>query len=99
MMLWFKRKEKSMFKEIEGFADKVAAKVKAAEEEVKAYFASKKAAAIDQLKFDINHFEQSLLEEGIKIDDDFSADLAKIKAKLEAEDAALTTPPTPPAAS
>ena len=78
-----------MFKEIEGFAEKVAAKVKAAEVEVCAIFNSAKTKAIDQLKFDIQHFEDSLLEDGIKIDDAFAAELAAIKAKLEAELASL----------
>ena len=89
--MWFRRKEKPMFKEIESFAEKVAAKVKAAEDEVKSYFNSVKAKAIDQFKFDINHFEQSLTEEGIKLDDEFAAALAVIKTKLEAEEAALFT--------
>ena len=80
-----------MFKEIESFADKVAAKVKAAEDEVKAYFNSIKGKSVNQFKFDINHFEQSLTEEGIKLDDEFAAALAVIKTKLEAEEAALFT--------
>lgn len=80
-----------MFKEIEAFAQKVADKVKAAEAEVVAYFKGVKAKAIDQFKFDINHFETELLAEGIKLDDEFAADLAKIKAKLEAEETALTS--------
>ena len=53
-----------MFKEIEAFAEKVAAKVKAAEDEVRLYFDSQKAKAVNQLKFDISHFELSLLEDG-----------------------------------
>ena len=90
--MWFRRKEKPMFKEIESFAEKVEAKVKAAEDEVKAYFNSVKYRAVDQFKFDINHFETALFEEGIKIDDEFAADLAKIKTKLDAEEAALNPP-------
>jgi hypothetical protein len=89
-MKWFTRKEHSMFKEIEGFADKVAEKVKTAEAEVVAYFTGIKVKTIDQFKFDITHFEKTLADEGIKLDDEFIADLAKIKAKLEAADAALT---------
>lgn len=82
-----------MFKEIEAFAEKVAAKVKAAEDEVRLYFDSQKAKAVNQLKFDISHFESSLLEDGIKLDDEFSADLDKIKAKLEAAEAELNKVP------
>ena len=78
-----------MFKEIEAFAEKVAEKVKSAEAEVKQYFNDKKAKAIAQFKFDLNFFESSLLEDGIKLDDEFSADLAKIKAKLEAAEGEL----------
>ena len=88
-----------MFKEIEGFAEKVAEKAKKAEEEVIAYFREIKVKAVDQFKFDINHFEKSLTTEGIKLDDEFIAALAVIKAKLEAEDAKLNppAPPVPPA--
>ena len=82
-----------MFKEIEAFAEKVAAKVKAAEDEVRSYFDSQKGKAVSQLKFDISHFESSLLEDGIKLDDEFSADLAKIKTKLEAAEAELNKVP------
>ena len=78
-----------MFKEIEAFAEKVAEKVKAAEAEVVQFFNSAKVRAIAQLKFDLEHFEKSLLEDGIKLDDEFTADLAKIKAKLEAADASI----------
>ncbi len=78
-----------MFKEIEAFAEKVAEKVKSAEAEVKQYFNDKKARAVAQLKFDLEHFEAILLMDGIKLDDEFSADLAKIKAKLEAAEASL----------
>jgi len=81
-----------MFKEIEGFAEKVAEKVKAAEAEVKVYFDDIKTGAIDQLKFNITHFETSLLSEGIKLDDEFTAALAVVMAKLEAEDAVLNPP-------
>jgi phage host-nuclease inhibitor protein Gam len=92
VVMWFRRKEKPMFKEIESFSEKVAAKVKAAEDEVKDYFNSIKYRAVDQFKFDINHFETTLTEEGIKIDDEFADDLAKIKAKLKAEEEALNPP-------
>ncbi len=87
-MFWT-RKEKPMFKEIEAFAEKVAEKVKSAEAEIKQYFNDKKARAVAQLKFDLEHFEAILLMDGIKLDDEFSADLAKIKAKLEAAEASL----------
>ncbi len=87
-MFWTK-KEKPMFKEIEAFAEKVAEKVKSAEAEIKQYFNDKKARAVAQLKFDLEHFEAILLMDGIKLDDEFSADLAKIKAKLEAAEASL----------
>ena len=89
-MKWFTRKEKPMFKEIEAFAEKVAAKVKAAEDEVKQYFDTQKTKAVNQLRFDLEHFEKSLLEDGIKLDDEFAADLAKIKARLEEAEQALT---------
>ena len=87
-MFWT-RKEKPMFKEIEAFAEKVAEKVKSAEAEVKQYFDSAKVRAVAQLKFDLEHFEAILLMDGIKLDDEFSADLAKIKAKLEAAEGEL----------
>ena len=60
-MFWT-RKEKPMFKEIEAFAEKVAEKVKSAEAEVKQYFNDKKARAVAQFKFDLEHFEASLLD-------------------------------------
>ena len=82
-----------MFKEIETFAEKVAEKVKSAEAEVKAWFDSKKAVAIQDFKYDIANFEKELDEAGIKLDDEFAADLAKIKAKLEAEEVALLQVP------
>ena len=78
-----------MFKEIEGFAEKVAEKVKAAEQEVKTWFDGKKAVAIRDFKLDITNFEKYLEESGIKLDDEFAADLAKIKDKLEAAEAIL----------
>ena len=82
-----------MFKEIEGFAQKVEAKVKTAEAEVKAFFDHKKAIAIQDFKFAAERFEKDLLEDGIKLDDEFSSDLAKINAKLEAEEATLSPGP------
>ena len=81
-MKWFTRKEKPMFKEIEAFAEKVAAKVKAAEDEVKQYFDTQKAKAVNQLRFDLEHFEKSLLEDGIKLDDEFAADLIRMRFEI-----------------
>ena len=81
-----------MFKEIESFTEKVAEKVKSAEDEVKQFFTGIKTSSILLFQHDIAFFEKSLLAEGIKLDDEFVADLAKIKAKLEAEEAALNPP-------
>jgi hypothetical protein len=91
-MNWFTKRRKPMFKAIEGFEEMVAAKVKAAEDEVKSFFNSKKAKAIVALKADIEHFKESILEDGIKIDEAFEAELEGIKAKLQAELETLKAP-------